>query len=237
MPPRAVPDTNRTPTPLPEGCRNSGFRLFFGGSFDPPHLGHVILPQQVRDTMVIPMASLVYVPAARSPHKQVAPTSDVHRVAMLGLSVSSISGAYIWTEELDRAADAVSQPSYWVDTWETVKSFGLEGVHRFLIGTDQALSMHRWHRYRDIWRDAVVMMRDGQGDREAFIEAMNALGVWSPTELNRWLQATVITPTLDVSSTEIRTALADESRRENPIAGLDDRVQRYILDNRLYTPA
>lgn len=155
---------------------------------------------------------------------------------MLNLSIASIPEAMIWSEELDRSASCDPRPSYWVDTWSSVLAMKLPGENRFLIGTDQALSMHRWHRYQAFWRDAVVMLRDEHDDRERFIASLHALGVWSAPELDHWQNHTVLTPTIDASSTQIREALGDPSRRENPIAGLDDRVHHYILQHGLYRP-
>lgn len=233
---RSAHSTSQTPTSLPIRAGDARLRLFFGGSFDPPHIGHTSLPQRVRVELNEPDALLIYVPAARSPHKQEAPTDDDHRMAMLKLSIVSVPNTMIWTEEIDRAANAITEPSYWVDSWLGVISMGLPGKNRFIIGTDQALSMHRWHRYEEFWRDAIVILRDQQSNRDRFINSMHALGVWSAQDLDHWNERTVITPMTDASSTSIRAMLRDPLRRENPIAGLDDRVHHYILQHGLYLP-
>ncbi len=228
---------DRIPTPLPEAAAGSALRIFFGGSFDPPHLGHAQLPQHARLRLDQPGASLIYVPTARSPHKLELPTADHHRLAMLSLMLSSIPDAMIWSEELDRARSQPRGPSYWADTWASVVAMRMTGTDRFLIGTDQALSMHRWHRFEAYWRDAIVMLRNEHDNAARFIDSMQRLGVWSPVQLEHWQKQVIQAPTIDASSTAIRASLQDTSARENPIAGLDDRVHRYILEHRLYTPA
>lgn len=180
--------------------------------------------------------SIVYVPAARSPHKVEAPTPPHHRVRMLELAIESTPNAFIWTGELDRAAENPESPSYWVETWFTIRESRAGAPDRFLIGADQALLMHRWYQYEQFWRDAIIVLRDEQDDPDSLIDDLQALGVWLVHDLEHWRSQIVQVPMIDASSTSIRSSLADYERRENPIAGLDDRVHKYILDNGLYLP-
>ena len=94
--------------------------------------------------------------------------------------------------------------------------------------------MHRWHKYESFWRDALVMLRDLHDSPEQLIESMRALGVWDQSALEHWQYRIIRVPLIDASSTQIRSALRDPQRRENPIAGLDDRVHEYILEHGLY---
>ena len=208
--------------------------LFFGGSFDPPHDGHRTLPGLVSDASPRPFDMIMLVPAAQSPHKGEAPTSPHHRLEMLGFITRACERIRIWTTELDRSNDTKSNPSYWVDTWNIVKSTRPDAPDRFLIGADQALAMDRWHKYESFWRDALVMLRDSHDAPEQLIESMRALGVWDESALEHWKNRIARVPLIDASSTHIRSALRDPQRRENPIAGLDDRVHEYILEHGLY---
>lgn len=234
-PPRAIERRSNT-LPLSQQARLCQTRLFFGGSFDPPHLGHAALPPIALNRIASgDSARLIYVPAARSPHKDHAPADDGHRVRMLELALAQTPDWEIWRQELTDAQLNPGAPSYWADTWEIVRRMGLPGTSRFLIGADQALSMHRWRRYQEFWPDAAVMLRDELSE-DALIDQLAALGGWSEAHLARWRTLIVRVPTLDASSTAIRDALAEAARRENPIAGLDDRVHSYILDHGLYAP-
>jgi len=226
---------------LPDRVVRAPRRLFFGGSFDPPHLGHASLPAQVArrigdDADAGADVPIVYVPAARSPHKDQAPAPDADRLAMLGLALRDLDHpSAVWTYELD--ASDPGAPSYWADTWARVRAAcGLDG-NRFLIGADQALSMHRWRRFDEFWRDAVVMGRNDADSGATLVEGLRELGVWSEDDLAHWAGRVVPIGMIDASSTRIRAALADPQTRTHPIAGLDDRVRSYIVSRGLYTRA
>ncbi len=212
--------------------------LFFGGSFDPVHLGHTTLPFAVGEVLWGGGGvgegepggwAVVYVPAGQSPHKDAAPTSAEHRVAMLEIGIGDRSNAGIWMHEIDQP----DGPSYWADTWQEVQALLPDAESRFLIGADQAKAMHRWSRYDAFWRDAVVMLR-GQDSADELIEAMHATKAWSPAELGEWRSKIVRTDMVDASSTAIRDALGNESKRNTGIEGLDPGVQEYIVKHGLY---
>jgi nicotinate-nucleotide adenylyltransferase len=180
-----------TPMPVPveeagssEGTPGPPLVLLFGGTFDPPHRGHVELPVRVRDELERRMECvgkgwLVYVPAARSPHKEKGPAaSDADRVEMLRRSLAGVERVGVWTEEIDRAVrgkeetesggevdgleekahgqDARdTEPSYTVDTVRCAREWlddrGMSGTAlRLLIGADQALGFHRWLAPREV---------------------------------------------------------------------------------------
>ncbi len=223
--------------PLSGQAGHARLRLFFGGSFDPPHLGHATLPPLVLGRSGVRPARVVYVPATRSPHKPEPPIADQHRLAMLTLALRDVEHAEVWEQEVGDGGLNPGQPGYWADTWAIVRSMDLPGENRFLIGADQALSMHCWRRYLEFWDEAVVMLREGIDSPDGLIEHLGASGTWSPAQLGLWRSLIVPVPMIDASSTAIRAALADPTRRENPIAALDDRVHEYILKHGLYTVA
>lgn len=236
--PDSAPDNpSRTMSQLPEVLADAQLRLFFGGSFDPPHSGHASLPRAIAEHLHAPFAPIVYVPAARSPHKHSQPTPSAHRLAMMELALSEVANAWIWTEEIARSTQAPGVPSYWATTWKIVQERYPHGSNRFLIGADQLVAMHRWHEYETIWQDATVMLRDDHDDPEQLLGTLRSLGVWDAGQIEQWRAQICTVPTLDVSSTRIRQALGDPTQRENPIAGLDDRVHKYILEQGLYTLA
>jgi len=212
----------------------ASLRIFFGGTFDPPHSAHFELPHRVREELDSPDAWLIYVPAAQSPHKDIAPTPDHHRVAMLEIALGNRERCVIWDTELARTQYHPDKPSFWADTWDTVNAAGSLGDNRFLIGADQALAMHRWHRFESIWRDAIVMMRDEHEAPRQLIEALAETGAWDQEQLAHWRASIVRVPMIDASSTHIRAMLRDPETRKNPIATLDDRVHQYILEHSLY---
>ncbi len=207
-----APGVAPTPWPAPDGADV----LLFGGSFDPPHRGHVEPAVAARDHALGVGAWLVYVPAARSPHKATAPAAaDAHRVAMLRLIAADIPRAAVWTDELDRAAASASaasatsaasavsavsavsdaaltaqpEPQYWVDTLRRARAAaGSAATLAFLIGADQAVAFHRWREPRRMLTLArpVVVLRPPLHDRATLRAEMAASGFWSPEELDSW---------------------------------------------------
>lgn len=226
------------PLPVPRSVGSADPVLFFGGSFDPPHRAHVTLPFAVAAARWPDRSSwVVFVPAARSPHKPDAPAEDRHRMEMLRLALRDQTRWWIWEQELADADLNPGQPSFWADTWSIARRTFVAREHAFLIGVDQAESMHRWRRYREFWQDALVMLRAEELTESDFAARMRATGAWKPDEIDHWVSRLVRTPVVDASSTHIRAALADPIQRNARVEGLDPGVQKYILANNLYTPA
>lgn len=217
-------------------CVGSARRvLLFGGSFDPVHRGHIELTLSAACAWGGEDCWAVFVPAARSPHKEHGPAADRHRVEMLRLGLRGRANWWIWEQELRDAERNPGEPSYWADTW-AISGDVFGGERAFLIGTDQALSMHRWHRYKAFWRDALVMRR-GDGSDDELAKGLRAAGVWTEGDIDHWISRLVDVPRVDASSTAIRAALAQENTRVQPIEGLDPGVRSYIVERGLYRDA
>ena len=137
----SIPESSQVTRVLPTASQTRGV-LFFGGSFDPPHEGHVSLPVAVLESLsgTIGIDSIIFVPAAQSPHKDASPAEPHHRVGMLEIAIRSMPNAQIWSGELDRAQSNPDSPSYWHETWNCVRDARAGATDRFLIGADQALS-------------------------------------------------------------------------------------------------
>jgi len=155
--------------------------LLFGGTFDPPHLGHVELAARARAVYAAGLGvdcsvvALVFVPAGRSPFKEAGPAaSDAQRVEMLLEAIAGMDAAFVWTDELDRAGvsgdqgsgGVVRPASYTVDTVRRARSLLDARGHGvrlgLLIGGDQARGFHRWKEPRTVlgFADVLVLLRD-----------------------------------------------------------------------------
>lgn len=249
--------TTTPPTPMPlatlgeESPAAGGVVILFGGTFDPPHVGHVRLPARVRDQLELMhdcpgRGWLVYVPASRSPHKDSVPlATDAHRAEMVALAISELPRAGLWTDEIDRAVaspGAGTGPSYTVETLrrarEWMDAHGLEGASlRLLIGADQATAFHRWRDPRDILQLAkpAVMIRGEARDTDALVERLAAANFWNTNELAMWRGAIVPVGTVDVSATQVRAALASGDQGES-LRFVPGPVLEYITSQRLYRP-
>ena len=198
--------------------------IVFGGSFDPPHVGHVVLPERVRQALGTDVVA--YVPAARSPHKLDRPaTPAAHRLAMLRLALAEQPHALILTDELDRAADG--RPSYTVETLTALRGrVGERTRLRLLIGADQVPRFHAWRQAGRIVElaEPVVMLRPPE-------TAASLLAALGPGEREAWRRRLVEVPAIDVSSSGVRRRVA----AGESIAGLvPEAVARYIHEHGLY---
>lgn len=199
--------------------------IIFGGTFDPPHVAHTLLPPLVAER--IGCERIIYVPAAVNPLKADETATDAeHRLAMLRLALAASPDAEICTDELERPG-----PSYTVDTLETLREAeGSETELRLLIGSDQALDFHRWKDWQRILDIAtpVVMIRPPPDDRDYETRIRDT---YPPDEAERWLSWTLELPQMDVCATEIRKRLADG---EDVSDSIDPAVLRYIREHGLY---
>jgi nicotinate-nucleotide adenylyltransferase len=196
-----------TPLPIPDGCRHV---TLFGGTFDPPHLAHVTLADLGRrelERRVGSPACLVFVPAARSPHKENAPTAtDTQRLAMLGLATASLERCLTWTDELDRATRG--EPSYWARTLERATAILGGRTLWFIVGADQAASFHRWRQPREMLQLArpLVLPRHPIATAADLRASMAAADFWNEKELDHWAESFIDIDLLRAASTEVRDA-------------------------------
>jgi len=218
--------TSITPLELPASATGV---LLFGGMFDPPHIAHVEIPAKARDA-IMPGAWLVYVPAARSPHKPGGPAAtEAHRIAMLQLATSGLSQCAIWTDEIDRAKEG--EPSYWVVTLERARNAIPKSLElRFLIGSDQAVAFHRWrdaHRILEL-ASPIVMLRAPHKAAGDLISEMSESGEWTNAELDAWRTWIYDGVRLRAASTDVR------QHAKGSQDFIDPKVEAYIKQNALY---
>ena len=169
--------------------------LLFGGTFDPPHHGHLIVARSAAEA--VGADRVILMPAAQSPHKQgltvaTSPASD--RLAMCRAAVAGDPQFEVSTLELDRPA-----PSYTYDTATELFQQGFSCV-RWLIGADQLLTLPRWHRAAELVQqiDFVIAARPGS---ELDFDKL-------PEPFRRLKSSVVTIPRLEISSTDIRQRVA-----------------------------
>jgi nicotinate-nucleotide adenylyltransferase len=111
----------------------------FGGTFDPVHLGHLILAEQCREQGRLDQ--VLFVPAARPPHKseqQLSPYAQ--RVEMLALAIAGQPAFRIDELEKDRPG-----PSYTADTLTELHRRRPDAEWFLLIGSDTLRDLPSWH--------------------------------------------------------------------------------------------
>lgn len=191
----------------------------FGGTFDPPHVGHLALAEWAREE--IALDRVVFVPAGEPPHKRTARRSAAkHRLAMTRLAVKGHADFEVSTIELSRRG-----PSYTVDTLLELARREPAAERFLIVGGDMFDVFAKWRAPELILSLAtlVVALRpDARRPRRSRWDRIGR-GV-------RWLT----NPALDVSSSAIRArAAAGRSLRYL----VPDAVARYATHHALYRSA
>ncbi|MDQ6807818.1 MAG: nicotinate-nucleotide adenylyltransferase [Verrucomicrobiota bacterium] len=129
----------------------------YGGTFDPIHHGHLILAREAAESL--DLEQVIFVPAARSPHKlqcPAAPASD--RLAMVRAAVHGEPRFAVDEIELNRPP-----PSFTIDTIEILAARHPQRRFSLLVGEDNVDTLETWHRFAELRAmvDLVVLERSG----------------------------------------------------------------------------
>jgi nicotinate-nucleotide adenylyltransferase len=134
---------------------------FFGGSFDPPHHGHLAVARAARDALALD--TVLFAPVGAQPLKPQGSTASFEdRVAMTRLAIAGDPGFAVSLADAPKPAAA---PNYTIDTLLALRSeLPPGGTLFFLMGADSFLSLRRWHKAVEIPFVAplIVASRPGQ---------------------------------------------------------------------------
>ena len=165
----------------------------FGGTFDPPHIGHLLIAQTVCEAEGFD--KVVFIPANRSPNKKVA-TLQKDRVDMLELAVEGNPNFEISDLEIRRGG-----VSYTIDTLRAFKDELVDENDEisYLIGSDSLLDFKNWKEPREIIEKSNVIVAIRPGFR--------------PSDIPSWLLHGVHfanIPRFEISSSNIRKRWAED---------------------------
>ena len=190
----------------------------FGGSFDPPHFGHLALAEWARTELSLDR--VLFVPAGEPPHKRHrARTVPRHRVAMTRLAVRGNPAFGVCTLEARRAG-----PSYTVDTLHALAAESPRTEWHLLMGADMFATFDTWRGPNEIARRAVLVVALRPGARAVGRRRLTGGGrglVW------------LTNPGLEVSSSALRARAANGLGLRYLVP---DAVARYIARHGLYGP-
>jgi nicotinate-nucleotide adenylyltransferase len=195
----------------------------YGGSFDPIHLGHLIIAQAVAEAAQLDR--VIFLPSAQPPHKGGRPLADsLHRAAMVKLAIANNA----WFEFSD--VDLRAEPSYTIDTVKHFRNLsGPSAALHWIIGADSLAELPSWRRVAELVDLCEITTAARPGwetiDWRAFEDALR------PDQIDKLKRGVVRTPAIDISATEIRSRA--QSRR--PIRYLvPESVRDYIDQKALY---
>ncbi len=128
-----------------------------GGSFDPVHIGHLRVAEEIRERLRI--AEVIFIPNRVSPHKSsTSPADSRHRLNMLRISVRDNRHFSVCDIELRR-----DPPSYTIDTLRWFKKNNPSTEYYFIVGSEIFASINKWKDRDELLRYAsfVVIRRPG----------------------------------------------------------------------------
>ncbi|QJD70061.1 nicotinate-nucleotide adenylyltransferase [Xanthomonas campestris pv. badrii] len=152
-------DSPGSPVPGPRS-RLPQLHLYYGGTFDPIHLGHLAIACAARDELG---AVVHLVPAADPPHRPAPGTTAAQRAQMLALALAGQPGLVLDDRELQRAC-AGGAPSYTVETLRELRAtLGPQTPIAWLLGADAFVELSHWHQWEALFGLAhfVVAARPG----------------------------------------------------------------------------
>ena len=130
----------------------------FGGTFDPPHIGHLIVASDV--CAVLDLDRVVFVPSAAPPHKRGRVNASAEqRLEMVRAAVAADPRFEVDDLELRREGE-----SYSVDTLREFRAREPDAELFFIIGADQLREMDRWRQPEEVARLATLVVMSRAGD-------------------------------------------------------------------------
>jgi len=192
----------------------------FGGTFNPPHEGHVHF---VRAIMArVALDRLLIVPTNIPPHKDTVPVSAEMRLEMAKLAFGEVCGVEISDIEIK-----ASGTSYTVDTLEDLERIYPGDELVFFVGSDMFLSMEHWHRAGKIFKMCSVICAARDSEDAAKLESH---AVSLRERFGARCEVLAMEP-LEVSSTQVREMIG---RGEDTSGLVPEAVKAYIDEKRLY---
>lgn len=209
---------------------------FYGGTFDPPHRGHLFVAQEALRSAGLD--ALLWVPARQSPHKQAGAVDGAVRAELVELCLADARAqgdpaalvAHVWRGELERP-----EPSYTIDSIEQLLAarrpfWSAPAPEVYLVmGADQLDAIERWARVNELLRlvrpivvDRAVeraMERDAaaiRAARRAHLDACEAAGSLAPDVAARLREGLLDTGRLPISSTALRAGRAAQATELTP---------------------
>lgn len=161
----------------------------FGGTFDPPHVGHLVTAVNVRHALRLDLVYLMVanVPWQKAGTREITPAEA--RFAMVEAAVADVDGLEAGRLEIDHGG-----PSYTADTLADLSRMHPGSSLFTIIGDDAAAKFETWERYEEVAASSTLVVVDRPGE---------------PVQLPRFPWVHVEVPHLEVSSTDLRNRWND----------------------------
>ena len=164
----------------------------FGGTFDPPHRGHIAVATDIADSLELD--HVLWIPASHPPHKSLSDKAPFRLRLEMTRAVLATDSRF----KIDQTEAEDAQPSYTVETVQALKERYPEDTLFLIIGTDQFCQLNEWKNPEKLLGlvDLVVMDRYGQSGQDCV-----------PPIPGADRACFVSVRKVDISSTEVRVAV------------------------------
>lgn len=179
-----------------------------GGTFDPPHIGHLLIAEEVR--LALDLEQVWFIPSHLPPHKEEAQTAAQDRIEMVRRAIENNPAFQIHAIEVNRLGK-----SYTFDTMRTLKKEHPDVKFYFIIGGDMVEYLPHWQNI-----DQLIELVTFVGVKRFGYQLQTSYPI---VEVN--------IPGIEISSTMIRKRLAGG---ESVKYLIPDNVYTYIKEKRLY---
>lgn len=189
--------------PQSSGCERRLRIGIYGGTFDPPHIGHLVTADQARQDANLD--HLAFLPAGDPPHKGSDVTDVKHRLAMLRAAVPDSEAFSISTVEIDRIGESYS--------YNTMRAFSEKYPNAdffFLMGEDSFLDIEQWYRWEELLDlvTTLVMLRPEGTKQYRKKHVRTDTEAWHKELVERGFRVELLGDyALDISSTRLREDL------------------------------
>jgi nicotinate-nucleotide adenylyltransferase len=188
-----------------------------GGTFDPPHIGHIALAHSAIETLELD--EVMMLPAFRNPLKKGHLTPAKQRMEMISLAIQDDPKLSISDIEISRGG-----ASYAVDTLSELTYIKPTAEYWFILGSDAVKDIDKWKQPQRLLRMCrlAIATREGQNPEQLLM----SVPVYVPDAVD-WLPM----PPMEISSSEIRRRIGD---RKPMGQWVHPDVLKYIEANKLY---
>ncbi len=192
----------------------------YGGSFDPPHFGHVIAVKEARRSLGLDR--VLVIPAAIPPHKRISGRATAEqRFEMTRLAFENVKFAEVRDDELRREG-----PSYTADTVAELREEFPDARFYLLTGADMFMTIQNWWNVEEIFASCTVVALSREAGQT---DELREHAVWLG---HRYAVSTEVVenPVVEISSTELRGLIAKGQQSKF----LPEKVAQYIAREGLY---
>jgi nicotinate-nucleotide adenylyltransferase len=206
----------------------------FGGTFDPLHLGHLRVAEEVADSLALREVRLI--PSGTPPHRPPPFFSSAQRLQFCELAAQNNPRLRVDAREVYKTG-----PSYTIETLETLRKELKTAPQVLILGADAFLGLHKWHRWTEILDFAHIALVERPGFDIAAqlpnalksLYAARLISHDAPGAVRAALAGNIFPVTvtaLDISATRIRALLSERKSVKYLVTAAQEEYLRLSFD-------